>query len=81
MRRKSGDIIGKTFGRLTVKKKTNIQNPYGEYYYECECSCGKKKLGLSYPLRKGKLQSCGCLPRGRKPEYDFEKWKIKTGLI
>lgn len=54
------NMINKKFGRLTVVKKTN-KDKWGQFIYECECSCGNKTNVRGYHLRKGKVKSCGCL--------------------
>lgn len=55
------NLLGKTFGRLTVisyggriKRKTG---------WNCRCTCGKELSVNSDKLRSGKTQSCGCLQR------------------
>jgi hypothetical protein len=53
------EIIGKTFGRLTVKRRIESKN--GKRMYFCECSCGGKKNVAGYEIRNGNVKSCGCL--------------------
>lgn len=48
------DHTGKTFNRLTAKRKT------GEYYH-CLCACGGKAIVRSDHLASGHTKSCGCL--------------------
>lgn len=58
------DLTGKKFGRLTVlglsEKKSGRKS-----YWVCECDCGNKKLVRSDSLKRGQVQSCGCLKRNR----------------
>lgn len=55
------EMVGKTFGRLTVIKR----NSCGKDYWICYCACGsettQKKSGQL--LRSGQVKSCGCLQR------------------
>ena len=62
------NIIGKTFGRLTVAFETDPQvNPSGRKRprYICECSCGNTKTVLGENLVSGKTMSCGCYQKER----------------
>lgn len=58
------DMIGKAFGKLTIKqfshKDFNSNN-----YYLTSCTCGREKLVAQNHLLSGKIKSCGCL-RKRK---------------
>lgn len=58
------DLVGKTFGRLTVTRfgySTDWQAYWKSYWY-CDCSCGNKDVLVSGPsLRAGNTRSCGCL--------------------
>lgn len=49
------DLIGKTFGKLEVKKKL----PGGKHL--CQCECGNLIEVITYNLTNGNTQSCGCL--------------------
>lgn len=51
------DLIGATFGRLTVIKKS----PNKYRYWVCRCSCGRTKEIFAGNLTSGKTKSCGCL--------------------
>lgn len=60
---KVAEMVGKTFGRLTVlscagKRKVGKQETF---YLNCLCECGKAVLASSNHVRGGKLSSCGCL--------------------
>lgn len=56
------DLTGEKFGRLTVlglsEKKSGRKS-----YWVCECECGNKKLVRSDSLKRGQVQSCGCLKK------------------
>jgi len=53
------DITGVQFGRLTPLRKDETKPP-GRVFWICQCECGQFTSVESYPLRKGKTQSCGC---------------------
>lgn len=54
------DLTGETFGRLRVLGREGI-NKHGQLTWSCECECGNRKVTLGMLLRKGQVQSCGCL--------------------
>ncbi|EAC2219509.1 AP2 domain-containing protein [Listeria monocytogenes] len=60
------DLTGKKFGRLTVKEFVRSEN--GNALWNCFCVCGNEKEVLAQHLKRGHVQSCGCLARdnGRK---------------
>lgn len=56
------DLIGMTFGRLTVTEKSERKDSSGNYYWYCDCECGTKHHEVSgHHLKNGKILSCGCL--------------------
>lgn len=58
------DLTGKLLGRLTVLEKTKVHGRK-EIYWRCQCSCGKLTSVMAQNLRKGRIQSCGCLKAER----------------
>lgn len=59
------DIVGKVFGYLTV-----IQSlPGGKQL--CQCKCGNVTEVLTYNLKNGNTQSCGCLQKERTSAATF----------
>ncbi|MCK4819018.1 AP2 domain-containing protein [bacterium] len=56
------EMIGRKFGRWTVKADAGKKGR--EFFYKCECSCGTVRDVLGSRLRHGGSQSCGCI----KPE-------------
>jgi hypothetical protein len=54
------DLIGKTFGRLTVVSRTDRVKNY-TYWWHCDCSCGGATDVYQGNLVSGKIKSCGCL--------------------
>ena len=53
------NIIGETFGRLTVLCQVGREK--GRVSWYCRCACGGFKITDSKALRTGKTASCGCL--------------------
>ena len=55
------DLTGQKFNKLTVLyKDTNRKSNNGSYWI-CQCDCGNIKSIKSSSLRRGEIQSCGCL--------------------
>lgn len=52
-------MLGKVFGRLTVRAKAPKTDKYLKWL--CLCSCGKSTVVRGVTLRAGKTLSCGCL--------------------
>lgn len=61
--KKSEDIIGRTFGRLTVKGATDEKSSDGRTMYLCRCECeaGNTVKVSANRLLSGAVKSCGCL--------------------
>jgi hypothetical protein len=88
---KAENLIGKTFGKLTVLYR--VKNPYGrkDAYWKCKCSCGNYHIVMGGNLKRNKVQSCGCLSHSKekneqrsktmrnKPKY--EMLNKKFGLL
>ena len=53
------DVLGMTFGRLTVVCQRGSKNKY--VCWDCKCICGKIVNVRGSDLRKGSIKSCGCL--------------------
>lgn len=53
-------IVGKTFNRLTVVKKTS-EKKNNSYLWLCECQCGKEAKLSKWHITSGNTKSCGCL--------------------
>lgn len=54
-------MIGKTFGRLTVLEQAEALKKERQAWYLCSCQCGKKITVRGTSLRNGQTASCGCL--------------------
>ena len=70
------DITGQKFGRLTVIEKDSNRITNSGSYWLCKCECGKIKSCRSSSLRRGEIQSCGCIRNERSV-----KGKEEKGLI
>lgn len=53
------NLIGKRYGRLTVKKCIG-KNSGGNFTWECICDCGNVVIVPGGRLQSGKTTSCGC---------------------
>lgn len=58
-------MIGKVFGRLTVK---HISHRNNGVVWLCLCSCGKSALVKTGHLNAGYVRSCGCLQKEKAKE-------------
>lgn len=70
------DLTGQHFGRLTVVEKDANRITKSGSYWICQCECGNKKSIKSSSLRRGEIQSCGCLRNERS-----KKAKEDLGLV
>lgn len=52
------DLVGETFGRLTVKSLSS-SSKNGRRYWLCVCDCGKEIMVSTYSLREKHIISCG----------------------
>lgn len=60
-RKKVSDLLGYTFGRLTVTSYLG-KGKWDKHYWECTCICGGKiSLPTATVKRKDGTKSCGCL--------------------
>lgn len=55
------DLTGNKYGRLTVLHKDVNRKTNSGSYWICQCDCGKIKSVKSSSLRRGEIESCGCL--------------------
>lgn len=62
MHREQTDIIGRTFGRLTVIDFDRVDSR-GDVWLLCRCGCGNYKAIRKYSLLRGDTTSCGCRRR------------------
>lgn len=55
------DLKDSIFGRLKVIEKDQNRKTNSGSYWICQCECGNVKSIRSSALRRGEIQSCGCL--------------------
>ncbi len=69
-RQETDDIIGKTYGRLTVLERAASKSA-SSVEWVCQCSCGEKVVASTARLRNRKqtLRSCGCIQRERREAW------------
>ena len=65
------DLTGKTFNNLTVIGEAYREKGY--VFWNCECTCGGKKIIRTNSLKKSKTKSCGCLIREKAREAVTER--------
>jgi hypothetical protein len=65
MGRSSKSLIGNRYGKLLVTEFIE-RNQHNNSRWFCVCDCGGTTEAYYQNLVQGKIQSCGCLPRGRK---------------
>ena len=61
--KKKIDMIGKTFGYLTVLSEIPERNKNKRILYRCKCKCGNYCNADGIELRNGHIKSCGCYKR------------------
>lgn len=68
------NVTGMRFGRLVVAGRSGTTK-HGQATWLCVCDCGVEKELVSWDLRSGAVQSCGCLNR----EQAAEKGRLYGG--
>lgn len=53
------ELIGQTFGKLTVIEYIGVKNK--ESLWKCKCKCGNECEAIGWHLTSGIKSSCGCL--------------------
>ena len=66
------DLVGQTFGELTVIKKSGHKGK--NITWECKCNCGNLCIVSGGHLRSGHTKSCGCIRA-----ETFKKMSTKHG--
>lgn len=87
--KRTEDLTGKKFGRLTVlkrdidrDKKLVEDGKSGNSHWLCQCDCGNPELCsvTGYQLKSGHTQSCGCYASEKMAERN-KKYSTKTNRI
>jgi hypothetical protein len=71
------EIIGKTFGKLTVIERAENRNTR-QSWWTCRCDCGKETEIRGLKLVSGHTKSCGCL-KSSKPASNFKGYMDIAG--
>lgn len=72
------DLVGKTFGHLTVERRIFIEEQNKKYaYYECKCDCGNTCICRSQNLLRSHTTSCGHIVS--KMEEEVNSYLINNG--
>lgn len=71
---KALELIGKTFGILTITGLSDKVSKYGHAYVKADCKCGKRGVDIAASsLRKGRNITCGCRSLGGKRDKRYAK--------
>lgn len=88
MRKVRKNLVGKIYGRLTVKEQyEDYISPHGKHLTQwvCECSCDKhnKIIVLGCNLVKGDTKSCGCLRKqlSSKRQKKINDYEIQEDYV
>lgn len=75
------DLMGKTFGRLTVLEDTGKRTKSGLVIWKCQCSCPEHNIVEvpSSSLIRGGTKSCGCLHKESARRQGLHKKEDLTG--
>lgn len=76
---KHEDLIGKKFGRLTIK---GMIRQGKTIFYDCLCDCGTEKIVRKSEITRGSTKSCGCLTRDRAKLLNkkYNKWRFVDNI-
>lgn len=74
------NLLGKTFGRLTVLKEVEKPEQVSQKasYWLCKCECGVEKIIRGNLLTSGQINSCGCM---RKDSIFKDLTNQRFGLL
>jgi len=82
------DLIGQTFGRLTVLEYQGVDRAHNSKWL-CLCECGETRVVLGCNLKKGDTKSCGCLNKEMASKFhrihgeihskEYRTWRTMRG--
>lgn len=83
---KLNDLIGKTFGMLTVidgERRVYRKNGKTALYVYCQCECGNKSWVSWNSIVSEKTKSCGCYQKQKSTESSrkYNKYVIKDNIV
>lgn len=61
------EMLGRTFGHLTVIENAGRTPKEGQFRWRCICTCGNETIVAGGTLRSGHTKSCGCLKKVTTP--------------
>lgn len=69
------DLIGRTYGRLTVTSRST-NSRHGGSRWNCACACGQRVVTAGGDMHSGRTKSCGCLvlKHGRSSTPEYRAW-------
>ena len=70
------NLIGHTYGRLTVFGYAGKKGKH--HYWRCSCDCSKRSVVTSTALRSGHTKSCGCYHKERTSEVHLTHGKSSS---
>lgn len=65
MKPRRANLVGQTFGRLTVLEFAGINHKGGATWH-CRCACGGHSTPSTGSLRDGNSTSCGCIAKEKR---------------
>lgn len=71
------NLVGRRFSLLTVRGFAGMRS--ARAYWKCQCDCGNDTVAASNHLKRGSVQSCGCLLSARKVDLTgrkFTRWTV-----
>lgn len=79
--KKTEELIGRTFGLLTVKEATDEKSTDGRTLYLCRCECeeGNTVKVTANRLLSGAVKSCGCLKKAAQKAIGGSKERRPQG--
>ena len=77
--KRSKDLLGKTFNRLTVIEKTSERTKDRNVIWKCQCQCGNECFVDSSSLISNNTKSCGCLNTETRKIIGHKNKKDLTG--
>lgn len=81
MGRKSLDLIGQRFGRLTVVCKNDERYDGRHTFWKCKCDCGNEIVVRKDSLLNGHSKSCGCYLQERYRDGHLKTHGMKNTRI
>lgn len=82
------DISGKRFGRAVAIEYMGLDESKKRSLWKCVCDCGEEFICRKDSLKRGSIQSCGCLGKERRLEantkhgmHNTKIYKVWTSML